>query len=76
MTCYSDLNLQSGSNIKTEKADPLTKRRYYAISTFAEEFIFVSGGVKTNTGEELKTVEFYNIQKQVYYSVFRRQKDA
>ena len=44
-TLYSDLNLSTGANIKSDKATPLAKRDVgYAISTYKEEFIFVSGG--------------------------------
>ena len=45
LTCYSNLNMLSGENTKTVKATPLTCRDIgVAISTFKEEFIFISGG--------------------------------
>ena len=63
LTRYSDLNLVSGANIKSQSATPLTKRYSgYAISTFAEEFIFVSGGA--NSRGYLKSVEYFSVRSK------------
>ena len=61
MTRHSDLNLVSGANIKSQSATPLTERRYYAISTFAEEFIFVSGGEDASF-DVLDSVEYFSVR--------------
>ena len=58
------MNLITGANIKSEKAKPSTKRVLYyylsyAISTFEEKYVFISGGF--NGYNSIKTVEYYSV---------------
>ena len=58
LTCYSDINLLNGTNNKSQKASPMIERgNSCGISTYAEEYIFVSGG-----SGSIKTAEYYSVK--------------